>query len=47
METVMGVSELPSDTQIRTMMDTIEPESCGSLFNSTVRIADEGRLLES
>ena len=46
-ETVMGVSKLPSDTRIRTMMDRIEPASLGSLFNSTLRIADESGLLES
>ena len=46
LQTVMGVTELPSDTQIRTIMDGIAPEQFGPLFNSTLRIAEEAGLLE-
>ena len=46
METVFGVSEIPTDTQIRTMMDRTEPEQFSPLFNSSLRIADEAGILD-
>jgi hypothetical protein len=46
LETVFGVSALPSDTRIRTQMDLIPPEQFGGVFNSALKIADEAGLLD-
>ena len=46
LETVFGVSEIPADTQIRTVLDQTEPEYLSPLFNSTLKTADEAGLLE-
>jgi hypothetical protein len=44
---ILGVKKIPSDTQIRTLIDPIEPETFGRLFNETLQIADEYKVLES
>jgi hypothetical protein len=41
METLFGVRQIPSDNQIRTLLDMIEPQVLSSVFESTLRIADE------
>ena len=46
LETVFGVSEIPTDTQIRTILGQTEPEHLSSLFNTTLKIAWESGLLE-
>ena len=46
LETVFGVSEIPTDTQIRTVLDQTEPEQLSPLFNSTLKTTDEAGLLE-
>ncbi|MDR2477940.1 MAG: hypothetical protein LBD48_01355, partial [Treponema sp.] len=46
LERVFGVSEIPTDTQIRTVMDQIEPKQLGPVFNATLRTAREAGLLE-
>ncbi|MDR2435413.1 MAG: hypothetical protein LBD47_12735 [Treponema sp.] len=40
LETVFGVTELPSDTWIRAPMDKIPPEKFSGIFGSTLKIAD-------
>ena len=47
LETVFGVSAIPTDTQIRTIMDKTKTEYLSPLFNSTLQIADEAGLLGS
>jgi hypothetical protein len=46
LETVFGVSEIPTDTKIRTVMDQIEPGQLGPVFHTTLKTADEAHLLE-
>ena len=41
LETVFGVREIPSGTQIRTVLDQTEPEHLSPLFNATLKTADE------
>ena len=41
METLFGVFKIPSDNQIRTLLDGIAPESLGEVFERTLRTADE------
>jgi hypothetical protein len=45
-ETLFGVKEIPSDNQIRTLLDGIKPESLGEVFERTLRIADEGGTIK-
>jgi hypothetical protein len=47
LETVFGVSVLPSDTWIRAQMDKIPPETFSGIFDSTLQIADGGGLVEA
>jgi hypothetical protein len=46
LETVFGVTALPSDTWIRAQMDKIPPEEFSGIFDSTLKIADGAGLLE-
>jgi hypothetical protein len=46
LETVFGVTALPSDTWIRAQMDKIAPEQFSGIFDSTLKIADEAGLIE-
>ena len=45
-ETLFGVTEIPSDNQIRSLLDGIKPEAIGPVFNSTLRIADEAGAIK-
>jgi hypothetical protein len=45
-ETLLGVKEIPSDNQIRTLLDGIKPESMGAVFKRTLRIADEAGAIK-
>jgi hypothetical protein len=45
LETVFGVTALPSDTWIRVQMDRIAPEKFSPLFEASLRIAEEAGLL--
>ena len=45
-ETLFGVKDIPSDNQIRTLLDGIKPEAIGPVFNSTLRIADEAGAIK-
>jgi hypothetical protein len=47
MESIFKVAEIPSDTQIRTLIDRIEPEAFGGVFNESLRIADKHKVLDS
>ena len=46
METLLGVANIPSDNQIRTLLDEIEPESLGAVFGQTLLAADEAGAIE-
>ena len=46
LETVFGVREIPTDTQIRTILDQTEPEHLSPLFNATLKTTDEAGVLE-
>jgi hypothetical protein len=45
LETVFGVTALPSDTWIRAQMDKIAPEKFSGIFDSTLNIADGAGLI--
>jgi hypothetical protein len=47
MGTICGVKKIPSDTQIRTLVDQIEPGTFGGIFNEILHIADEHKVLDS
>ncbi|MDR3122220.1 MAG: transposase [Treponema sp.] len=47
LETLFGVMEIPSDNQIRTLLDGIEPSALGEAFERNLRRADEAGALES
>ena len=41
LETVMGVQEIPSNVQITTLLDGIDPDSLSSVFNKNLHTVDE------
>jgi hypothetical protein len=41
LETVMGVQEIPSNVQITTLLDGIDPDSISSVFNKNLHTTDE------
>jgi hypothetical protein len=43
---MFGVKEIPSDTQIRNVLDNISPEDFGSVFNETLQVADKHGALD-
>jgi hypothetical protein len=45
METLFGVTEIPGDNQIRTLLDGIEPSAAGEVFEKNLRIADKAGIL--
>ena len=45
-QTIFGAVKIPSDNQIRTLLDGIEPGLLGEAFAKNVRIADEHKALE-
>jgi hypothetical protein len=45
LETLLGVTEAPSDNQIRTLLDGVEPSAMGEVFEKNLRIADEAGIL--
>ena len=47
MGSIFGVGKIPSDPQIRTLMDGIPPDRFGAAFNESLRLADEHRALDS
>ena len=46
MNTIFGVHKIPSNTQIRTLIDGIAPDTFGGLFNKTLQRADEYKVLD-
>lgn len=46
MQSIFGVKEIPSDTQIKTLLDRIEPDQFGEVFNESLKTAEEKKLLE-
>ena len=47
MKTIFGVHKIPSDTQIRTLIDRIAPDTFGGIFNEILQRADEYKVLDS
>jgi hypothetical protein len=47
MESPLGATEIPSGTQIKTLIGRAEPEALGGAFNENVRIADGHKALGS
>jgi hypothetical protein len=45
-ETLFGATEIPSDNQIRTLVDGIAPESLGEAFEGTLRTAEEAGAIK-
>ena len=45
-EILFGVAEIPSDNQIRTLLDGIAPSSLGEVFGANLRIADEAGAIK-
>src|SRR5215469_4275420 len=41
MESIMRVNEIPSNVQITTLLDGINPDAIGSVFNENLRTVDE------
>ena len=41
LETVMGVKEIPSNVQITTLLDGIDPDSLSSVFNKNLHTVDK------
>jgi hypothetical protein len=46
LETLFGVTAIPGDNQIRTLLDGIEPLAMGAVFEKNLRIAEEAGILE-
>jgi len=45
-ETLLGVEKIPSDNQIRALVDGIDPAAMSGAFDSALRIADDAGALE-
>jgi hypothetical protein len=45
-ETLFGATKIPSDNQIRTLLDGIEPQAMGEVFEKTLRIAEEAGAIQ-
>src|SRR5215469_2630091 len=41
LESIMGVKEIPSNVQITSLLDGINPDTIGSVFNENLRAVDE------
>ena len=46
LHTVYGIEQIPCDTQMRTVLDDIEPESLRSVYKDVFRQAQRGKVLE-
>jgi len=47
MESLFKVDKIPSDTQMRTLLDGIQPDQFGSVFNESLRLAARHKILDS
>jgi hypothetical protein len=45
-ETLMKVGEIPTDTQIKTLLDDIEPEAMSELFNKNLKTVDKYHVID-
>jgi hypothetical protein len=43
----LGVGNIPSDTQIKTLLDGIEPDRFGGVFNETLKVGERHGALET
>jgi len=46
MRRVFGIDKIPSDTQIRTILDEVNPDDVSGLFKSVFRPLQRGKVLE-
>lgn len=46
MKTLFGVNRIPSDTQMREILDTVEPQQLRPMFNDVFRQLQRGKALE-
>jgi hypothetical protein len=47
LETIFGVTAMPTDTWIREQMDRIQPEKFSGFFNSTLKTVGEAGLVDT
>lgn len=47
MGSIFDVNKIPSDNQIRTLLDGIEPQALSGAFNEALKIAEEHEVLET
>jgi hypothetical protein len=46
MESIFGIREIPSNPQIKTLLDEIEPDGFGGVFNDSLKAAENRGVLE-
>jgi hypothetical protein len=46
MESIFGISEIPSDTQIKTLLDRIAPDQFGGVFNESLMLAESYGVMD-
>lgn len=46
MKRLYGIGQVPSDTQMRAILDPVDPLSLRPVFNDVLRVAQRGKLLE-
>ena len=46
MKTLFGIDQIPCDTQMREILDGVDPKSLRPIFNDVLRQAQRGKLLE-
>src|SRR6267154_278697 len=46
LQTIFHVDEVPSDTQMRTILDPVDPQRLRPLFNDVLRQLQRGKVLE-
>jgi len=44
--TIYGINRVPSDSQMRTILDPVEPDALRPLFNEVFRCLQRGKILE-
>ena len=47
MRQVYGIEKMPSDTQMRTILDEVNPQALRPMFKSLFRVLQRGKVLES
>jgi hypothetical protein len=46
LHTIFRIGQIPCDTQMRTILDPVDPEKLRPLFNDVLRVAQRGKVLE-